>query len=90
MFRIIKITADGCTPCTAQSSAFFQAKEIFEKPDEVSFHVESITVNPHVVKNRSITKLPTVIVEHRGREVDRLTGASSEALFNMLKYYLAK
>ena len=74
---LIDFWAEWCGPCRAMAPAFARAAQRLEPG--IRLAKVNIDAEPALAQRFGIVSIPTMVLVARGREIDRLMGARSEA-----------
>ena len=74
---LVDFWAEWCGPCRAMAPAFERAAKRLEPG--IRLAKVNIDEEPGLAQRFGISSIPTMVLFHRGREIDRLMGARSEA-----------
>lgn len=78
MIKVMRFTADWCSPCRALAPIIEDIKK--ENPD-VDFQVIDIDDSPEFVSDYGIKSVPTVIVQNNGIETNRFIGIQPRGIY---------
>jgi thioredoxin 1 len=79
MVKVKRFTAVWCNPCRQLAPAF---NELANEFPNVSFETIDVDTSPDPVQEYMITSVPTVIVEHDGKAVQRYVGLNPKTTYS--------
>jgi len=79
MVKVKRFTAVWCGPCRQLAPAFEQLANEFPN---VSFETIDVDTSPDPVQEYMVTSVPTVIVEHNGKAVQRYVGINPKTTYS--------
>ena len=78
MVKVMRFTANWCSPCRALAPIIEDIKE--QNPD-VEFQVVDIDETPELVSEYSVMSVPTIIIQNNGVETNRFIGIQPKAMY---------
>jgi len=74
---LVDFWAEWCAPCRAMAPAFARAAQQLEPG--IRLAKVNIDEAPALAQRFGVSSIPTMVLVSRGREIDRIVGARSEA-----------
>ena len=82
MIKVTKFTSANCTPCKTLAPIFDQLK--VQYMNRAQFQSVDVDFNKELSAHKSITSVPTIIIEMNGVEMNRIVGVRPKATYETL------
>lgn len=76
MVKLLDFYADWCAPCRITTPII---EEIEKERTDITVQKVDVDKEPQIAEKYGVMSIPTFIVEKDGKEVGRITGATSKA-----------